>query len=182
VLDSGGQPVAGLGVSWAVSGAHSLQGVAPTDESGSSAFCYTGSQSGADTVKASVRSLSDSATMTWVAVPSNYPPEARCSDVTVGVACGEYMAIEAQGSVANAIRSVHVSDTLPPELQLRGASEMSHPCGGPWQDPGIEAMDAWSTSSPHDGAVPGFHRLGGHASAGCPRVLQERAGHSVSHR
>ncbi len=88
VLDQNDQPLNGVRVDWATSGANSVQGFATTDLSGQAPFCYVGHQDGADTIVASVGTLSDSAAMTWVVLPTNHAPVARCHDVTVGATCG----------------------------------------------------------------------------------------------
>jgi hypothetical protein len=41
-----------------------------------------------------------------------------------------------------AIRTVHVNDSTPPTLALKGPAQLMHTCGAPWVDPGVEAADA----------------------------------------
>jgi hypothetical protein len=88
VLDQFNEPVNGVRVDWAVSGANTVAGFANTDAEGHAPFCYTGLQSGADAIVASVGTLSDNASMSWQALPTNHAPVARCQNVTVGATCG----------------------------------------------------------------------------------------------
>jgi hypothetical protein len=54
----------------------------------------------------------------------------------------QYIAWNAAGLTMSAIRTVHVNDSQAPTLTLRGPAQMTHTCGSPWVDPGVEAMDA----------------------------------------
>lgn len=54
----------------------------------------------------------------------------------------QYIAWNAAGTTVSAIRTVTVNDSTPPTLRLRGAAQMTHTCGSPWVDPGVEAQDA----------------------------------------
>lgn len=65
VSTSLGVPLAGVRVDLAVTGAHTLARSANSDAAGKVAWCYTGTNGGTDTLKASVGLLSDSATAAW---------------------------------------------------------------------------------------------------------------------
>jgi hypothetical protein len=54
----------------------------------------------------------------------------------------QYIAWNEAGTTVRAIRTVHVNDSRAPTLSLRGPAQMTHTCGSPWVDPGVEAMDA----------------------------------------
>jgi hypothetical protein len=54
----------------------------------------------------------------------------------------QYVAWNAPGRTASAVRSVTVNDSLPPTLSLKGPQTMIHPCGSAWVDPGVTATDA----------------------------------------
>jgi choice-of-anchor A domain-containing protein len=94
VRDQNNQPVASVRVDWSVSGANAVTGFGTTDASGVAHFCYEGLQGGNDNIRASVGSIQDTATMTWVA---SSPPVARCQplQLTANLTCG------ASGSINN---------------------------------------------------------------------------------
>jgi hypothetical protein len=54
----------------------------------------------------------------------------------------QYIAWNAAGTTVSAIRSVRVDDRTPPSLKLKGPASVTHTCGAPWVDPGVEAVDA----------------------------------------
>ncbi|ADO68489.1 DUF5011 domain-containing protein [Stigmatella aurantiaca] len=54
----------------------------------------------------------------------------------------QYIAWNSVGTTVSAIRSVQVDDRRPPVLTLKGPANVTHTCGSPWVDPGVEAMDA----------------------------------------
>lgn len=66
VTDQNGQPVEGVRVDFSVSGANTRTGFAFTNASGQAQFCYTGTNTGGDTITATVGTLSDTATKNWV--------------------------------------------------------------------------------------------------------------------
>ncbi|MGH7529137.1 MAG: Ig-like domain-containing protein, partial [Gemmatimonadales bacterium] len=76
VRDNATNPVPGATVRFAVTGAHSTSGSAPTDANGQASFCYTGTQVGDDTITGfadtNVSGVQDpgepsgTATKTWV--------------------------------------------------------------------------------------------------------------------
>lgn len=80
VQDQNADPVAGVRVDFAVTGANTVSGFSSTDDSGQASFCYLGTNGGNDVIVASISNLSDNASFTWI---SNQPPVARCADRTV---------------------------------------------------------------------------------------------------
>jgi len=62
VKDQNAVAVTGVRVDFSVAGANSASGFANTDAAGQATFCYTGANTGTDTIVASVGTLSDSAT------------------------------------------------------------------------------------------------------------------------
>jgi hypothetical protein len=62
IADQNGKPVSGVRVDFNVTGANTASGSANTDANGVAAFCYTGANTGTDTITASVGALSDVAT------------------------------------------------------------------------------------------------------------------------
>jgi len=54
----------------------------------------------------------------------------------------QYIAWNTAGTTVSAIRTVHVNDSTPPTLALKGPAHQTHTCGSPWVDPGVEATDA----------------------------------------
>jgi uncharacterized repeat protein (TIGR01451 family) len=69
VDDQNGKPFSGAQVSFSVTGANSTSGTQTTGGDGTAQFCYVGTNTGNDTVKASVGELSDTATRTWTEAP-----------------------------------------------------------------------------------------------------------------
>lgn len=53
-----------------------------------------------------------------------------------------YVAMDANGRTATAVRTVNVNDSAAPTLTLKGALQSTHTCGSQWQEPGYEAQDA----------------------------------------
>jgi IgGFc binding protein/Bacterial Ig-like domain (group 1) len=66
VSDRQPNPVAGVRVAFAVSGANPSAGVVVTAENGQAQFCYSGVHVGTDTLVASVGTMTDTATKVWV--------------------------------------------------------------------------------------------------------------------
>jgi hypothetical protein len=73
VADQDGQPLEDVRVDFTVAGPHARTGFGATDGAGEVPFCYTGTTAGLDVITASVGSVSDTATKTWV---SNQGPVA----------------------------------------------------------------------------------------------------------
>ncbi|WP_240487195.1 DUF5011 domain-containing protein [Hyalangium minutum] len=71
-----------------------------------------------------------------------------------------YSAWDASGRTVSALRTVNVDDRTAPALQLIGPAFMTHTCGSPWVDPGVQATDAcYGDVSPqvwHSGEVNGW--------------------------
>ncbi|WP_224248227.1 immunoglobulin-like domain-containing protein [Hyalangium gracile] len=71
-----------------------------------------------------------------------------------------YSAWDAQGQTVSASRTVNVEDRTAPTLALQGPASMTHTCGSPWVDPGVQAQDACygnvSTWGWHVGEVNGW--------------------------
>lgn len=68
--DGGSSALAGIGVSFAVSGANSASGYAVSQSDGAARFCYTGPNQGTDTITATTASgPSGTATATWAVPP-----------------------------------------------------------------------------------------------------------------
>jgi hypothetical protein len=65
VTDQNGNPVVGVRVDFVVTGVNPTSGFAPTVADGTAEFCYTGTNTGIDTITATVGTLSDTATKTW---------------------------------------------------------------------------------------------------------------------
>lgn len=70
VLDQNNNPVAGVRADFNVTGANPTAGFGITGANGQAQFCYTGANAGTDSIVASVGSISDTATKTWVTGPS----------------------------------------------------------------------------------------------------------------
>jgi hypothetical protein len=66
VTDSNGQPVGGVRVDFTVSGANTASGSVTAGDNGQAEFCYTGTNTGNDTITARVGELTASATKNWV--------------------------------------------------------------------------------------------------------------------
>jgi hypothetical protein len=65
VTDQNGNPLSDIRVDFTVSGANTASGFAFTNAQGVAEFCYTGTNTGDDTITASVGNLSDTASKTW---------------------------------------------------------------------------------------------------------------------
>lgn len=65
-------PIAGVHVSFTVTGTHSAGGSVTTGAQGQAQFCYTGTVGGTDTLTASVSGVETTATVTWL---DNQPPD-----------------------------------------------------------------------------------------------------------
>ncbi len=64
--DQNGEPVAGVRVDFAITGANSQTGFATTNASGQALFCYTGNKAGTDNIVASSGTVTANASITWV--------------------------------------------------------------------------------------------------------------------
>ncbi len=71
VEDINHNPLAGIGVSFAVTGANPTNGFASTQANGQATFCYTGTKAGSDLVTATSGSLSATATVEFGGVPGH---------------------------------------------------------------------------------------------------------------
>jgi hypothetical protein len=60
----------------------------------------------------------------------------------------EYIAWNSGGTVST-LRTVHVEDSTPPALKLKGSATMTHVCGSAWVDPGVEASDTCNGELSH---------------------------------
>jgi hypothetical protein len=69
VLNRRSQPVGNVRVDFTTAGVHGASGSAVTGANGQVQFCYTGQNTGADTVTASAGSLSDTSSVTWLPLP-----------------------------------------------------------------------------------------------------------------
>lgn len=67
VLDQNSQPLEGVRVDFAVTGANARAGQANTTAAGEARYCYTGAQAGNDAIRASVGTLADNASFAWTA-------------------------------------------------------------------------------------------------------------------
>ncbi|XXF80164.1 kelch repeat-containing protein [Myxococcaceae bacterium GXIMD 01537] len=67
----------------------------------------------------------------------------------------EYIAWSATAQV-NVIRTVHVQDTTPPVLNLKGPAQSTHTCGSAWVDPGVEATDACDGDKTYSVVTTGY--------------------------
>jgi len=65
--DSEGEPVPGIRVDFSVTGVHGRSGFSYTDASGAATFCYAGTLTGTDSIRASMGSFSDTVTCDWFA-------------------------------------------------------------------------------------------------------------------
>ena len=79
VTDDEDAPVVGVRVDFAVTGANPRTGFQVTDDEGQALFCYTGTHAGLDTIVATMGTLTDTATKTWMA---NGAPVAAAQSVT----------------------------------------------------------------------------------------------------
>lgn len=78
VRDQSNNPVPGIRVDFAVTGVHTTTGSATTNSSGDAGFCYRGTVVGRDTVRASVGTLTTTASVTWIApTPTHTPTPTR---------------------------------------------------------------------------------------------------------
>jgi hypothetical protein len=71
VRDQNSNPLEGVRVDFAVTGANTRSGQANTTAAGTAQYCYTGTAGGNDAIRASVGTLADTAAFTWT---SNTPP------------------------------------------------------------------------------------------------------------
>ena len=70
VTDQNGKGLSGIRVDFTVAGANVTTGSATTNTSGQGTFCYTGANSGQDTVTAISSGLSGTTAITWTAIPA----------------------------------------------------------------------------------------------------------------
>jgi hypothetical protein len=75
VTDQNNAPLNGVRVDFNVTGANQTAGFVNTDTNGQAQFCYTGQNSGQDTITAAVGDISDTATKDWTG-GENTPPAA----------------------------------------------------------------------------------------------------------
>lgn len=70
----------------------------------------------------------------------------------------QYLAIDADGNTASAVRTVEVNDSRAPTLTLLGDLELTHQCGSNFNDPGFTASDECypSISVTRTGSVNGW--------------------------
>lgn len=73
ITDLNNNPVAGVLVSFAVTGVNPATGSANTDSTGQAQFCYTGNNAGSDLIRATAAGASLTATKTW-GTAANQPP------------------------------------------------------------------------------------------------------------
>lgn len=76
VTDQNGAPVAGVRVDFTVTGPNAHTGFANSATDGVAIHCYTGTNGGTDTIKASVGTINDTATKIWT---TNQPPTAEAN-------------------------------------------------------------------------------------------------------
>ncbi|MGZ5281101.1 MAG: Ig-like domain-containing protein [Bacteroidia bacterium] len=86
VTDNNGDPVEGIRVDFAVTGANITGGFANTDSNGEATFCYTDTVGGSDSIEVSTGSLTEYATVDFTATPcgsDTTAPIAKTQDITV---------------------------------------------------------------------------------------------------
>ncbi|MGC2237821.1 MAG: PKD domain-containing protein [Pyrinomonadaceae bacterium] len=76
--DRDANPLGGKTIDFSVGGAHQTSGASTTDAAGQAAFCYTGTNTGSDTITANFENLNATATFIWT--PPNTPPTANAGD------------------------------------------------------------------------------------------------------
>lgn len=74
VTDGRGRPLPDLGVTFSVSGGHSLQATLKTSRFGEATFSYAGTQSGADLIHASLGGVERAVTNIWLTTAFNQTP------------------------------------------------------------------------------------------------------------
>ena len=84
VTDQNGAPVVGVRVDFAVTGVNPTTGFSNTAANGTAQFCYTGTQTGNDTIRASVGTVVDTAAKTWTAGTTNSPTTCVVTAVRAG--------------------------------------------------------------------------------------------------
>lgn len=94
VLDQDNEPLEGIRVDFAVTGANAVAGQDNTTAAGLATFCYTGTAGGADAIVASVGTLSDNATFTWLV---NTPPSVNAGPDLTGYT-GETLTLNGSGT------------------------------------------------------------------------------------
>lgn len=72
--DAGGQPLGGIGVQLEITGVNPHTTLLTSDATGQASFCYTGTNTGSDLIKATVGSLTDTASFTWTSATTNHAP------------------------------------------------------------------------------------------------------------
>ncbi len=72
--DAGGQPLGGTGVALEIAGVNPQKTLVTTDATGTANFCYTGTNSGSDLIKATAGNATDTVTFTWTAASTNHAP------------------------------------------------------------------------------------------------------------
>src|SRR6185312_7061060 len=74
ITDAGGQPLGGIGVQLEITGVNPHTTLLTSDATGQASFCYTGTNPGSDLIKATVGSLTDTASFTWTSATTNHAP------------------------------------------------------------------------------------------------------------
>jgi N-acetylneuraminic acid mutarotase len=90
----------------------------------------------------------------------------------------EYIAWSAAGTVS-ALRTVHVQDSTPPVLKLKGPARSTHVCGSAWTDPGVEARDLCDGDLTFTVQTAGYVNGWSEGTYTLTYALTDRAGHSA---
>jgi hypothetical protein len=111
VLDQNGHALAGIRVDFAITGMNPTTGFAFTETNGASQFCWTGTVTGQDTVKATVGTLSDTATKTWTpkVVADNVAPSCALKLVGTDSTGHTFIQIAVQDS-GSGLKSIVVTE------------------------------------------------------------------------
>lgn len=115
VRDGASNPLSGQSVAFGVSGANPSTGTRTTDSNGAAQYCFTGSNSGKDTINASVSGLSANATVTW---NNPAPPPASACIAQPGDVVLDYrqakgaIFVKARNNVRNVIFGSAYGDTI----------------------------------------------------------------------
>ena len=80
--DQNNQPIAGIRVDFAITGANNRTGFATTDNIGQARFCYTGTNVGTDNIVASSGTVTANAQLNWIAVPCSLSLSTTQTNVT----------------------------------------------------------------------------------------------------
>ena len=82
VTDQDGNPLQDIRVDFDVTGVNPNMGFSNTDVNGEAEFCYIGNNGGDDNIEASVGSLSDNATSSWI---DNLPPDCSTAEPSIDI-------------------------------------------------------------------------------------------------